>query len=118
MRDEDHRLADLAFLHIQSDSAVVPEIWWYEMWNILVLNERRNRISPTDSAQFLRNLAQFSIRVDIPDGTHVMGLCRKHRLSSYDASYLAAAQSNQLPLATLDRALATAALAEGIPLLE
>jgi predicted nucleic acid-binding protein len=117
MRDEDHPLADLAFLHIQSDSAIVPSIWWYEIWNILVMNERRNRISPGDSAKFLRDLNQFSIAVDFPNGTHLMDLSRKHKLSVYDSAYLAAAQSNRLPLATLDKTLEAAALAEGISLL-
>ena len=117
MRDEDHPLADLAFLYIQSDSAIVPTIWWYELWNILVINERRNRISPNDSAQFLRDLQQFSIGVDLPNGTHLMDLSRKHKLSVYDAAYLAAAQSNRLPLATLDKDLEAAAIAEGVPLL-
>lgn len=117
MRDEDHPLADLAFLYIQSDSVVVPSIWWYELWNILVINERRNRISPSDSAQFLRDLQQFSIGVDFPNGTHLMDLSRKHKLSVYDAAYLAAAQSNRLPLATLDKDLEAAAIVEGVPLL-
>jgi predicted nucleic acid-binding protein len=117
MRDEDHPIADLAFLEIQSDSAIVPGIFWYEVWNILVLNERRNRITPDDSAQFLRDLDQFSIGLDIPRGSHLMKLSRKYKLSVYDAAYLAAAQSNRLPLATLDDDLRIAAQAEGVPLL-
>jgi predicted nucleic acid-binding protein len=117
LRDEDHPLADLAFLYIQTDSVVVPGIWWYEVWNILVMNERRDRIAPADSAKFLRDLSQFSIGLDFPNGTQVMDLSRKHKLSAYDAAYLAAAQSNRLPLATLDKALKSAALAEDIPLL-
>jgi predicted nucleic acid-binding protein len=118
MRDEDHPIADHAFLEIQSGSAIVPGIFWYEVWNILVVNERRNRIAPVDSAQFLRDLEQFSIGLDIPHGTHLMDLSRKYKLSVYDAAYLAAAQSNRLPLATLDDNLRDAALAEGVPLLE
>ena len=118
MRDEDHPLADLAFLYIQSDSVIVPGIWWYEIWNILVMNERRNRISPDDSAEFLRALNQFSIAVDSSNGSVLMDLSRKHRLSVYDAVYLAAAQNNRLLLATLDKDLETAALAESIPLLK
>lgn len=117
MRDEVHPLADLAFVEIQSDSATVPGIFWYEVWNVLVLNERRNRITPEDSAQFLRDLEEFSIGLDIPRGAHLMNLSRKHKISVYDAAYLAAAQSNGLPLATLDKSLEAAALAEGIPLL-
>jgi predicted nucleic acid-binding protein len=117
MRDEDHPLADRAFVEIQSDSVVVPGIFWYELWNILVLNERRNRITREDSAQFLRDLEQFSIGLDFPRGPHLMDLSREYKLSVYDAAYLAAAQSNRLPLATLDKALQAAALAAGVALL-
>lgn len=118
MRDEDHPIADLAFLEIQSGSAIVPGIFWYEVWNILVVNERRNRIAPVDSAQFIRDLEQFSIVLDSSSGTHLMDLSRKFKLSVYDAAYLAAAQSNRLPLATLDKDLRDAALAAGVPLVE
>jgi predicted nucleic acid-binding protein len=119
MRDEDHPLADRAFLAIQSDSAIVPGIFWYEIRNVLVLNERRNRISPADSIQFLWSIEQLSIDVDFPqNGTHVMDLSRKHRLSVYDSAYLALAMQKQLPLATLDHDLEAAALAEGVSILE
>jgi predicted nucleic acid-binding protein len=117
MRDEDHPIADLAFLEIQSGSAIVPAIFWYEVWNILVVNERRNRIAPVDSAQFIRDLEQFSIVLDSSSGTLLMDMSRKYKLSVYDAAYLAAAQSNRLPLATLDVDLRDAALAAGVPLL-
>jgi predicted nucleic acid-binding protein len=117
MRDEDHPIADLAFLEIQSDSAIVPGIFWYEVWNILVVNERRNRIAPVDSAQFLRDLEQFSIILDISSGTHLMDMSRKYKLSVYDVAYLSTAQNNRLPLATLDKDLRDAALAAGVSLL-
>ncbi|HUD73745.1 MAG TPA: type II toxin-antitoxin system VapC family toxin [Terracidiphilus sp.] len=118
MRDEDHPLADLAFLEIQSGSAVVPGIWWFEIRNILVLNERRNRISPDDSNRFLLALEQLSIDIDLPlSGTEVMELSRKYKLSVYDAAYLALAMRERLPLATLDKALQSAAQAAGVPLL-
>jgi predicted nucleic acid-binding protein len=119
LRDEDHHLADLALAELQSGSAVVPGIFWYEIRNVLVLNERRKRISPSDSARFLRNVEQLSIDVDFPqNGTQVMDLSRKHRLSVYDSAYLALAMHEQLPLATLDKNLEAAALAEGVSLLK
>jgi predicted nucleic acid-binding protein len=118
MRDEDHPLADRAFRELQSGSAIVPGIWWYEIRNILVLNERRNRISPADSAQFLLDLGQFSIDVYFPDdGALLMDLSRRYRLTVYDAAYLALAMRDRLPLATLDKALQAAAQAAGVALL-
>jgi len=116
MRDEDHPLAERAFLALQSGSAIVPAIWWYEIRNILVLNERRNRIAPSDCAQFLLDLDQLAIDVVFPDnGVDAMELSRKFKLSVYDAAYLALAMRERLPLATLDKSLEAAAVAAGIP---
>jgi predicted nucleic acid-binding protein len=118
MRDEDHPLADRAFSEIQADSAMVPCIWWYEVRNILVVNERRNRISQEDVARFLQAIGQFSIDIDSPDDdTSTMNLSRKHRLTVYDAAYLALAIRERLPLATLDKYLQEAAQSAGVALL-
>jgi predicted nucleic acid-binding protein len=118
MRDEDNPLADLAFVEVGSGSAIVPSIWWYEIRNILVMNERRNRISPADSAQFLVDLQQLSIKIDSsPEDTQVLQLSRKFRLTVYDAAYLALALRERLPLATLDKNLSAAAVACGVRLL-
>lgn len=117
--DENHDLANRAFLLIQSGSAVVPGIWWYEVRNVLVLNERRKRITSEDSNEFLIALEEFSIDMDVhSDGTQIIDLSRKYNLSVYDAAYLALAINVRLPLATLDKNLRNAALAAGVPLLE
>jgi len=46
-----------------------------------------------------------------------LALARSHRLSSYDAAYLALALRRGLPLATCNKALQAAARLEGVPLL-
>jgi predicted nucleic acid-binding protein len=46
--------------------------------------------------------------------TDVLNLARRHRLSSYDASYLELALRTGLPLATLDADLAKAARKSGL----
>jgi predicted nucleic acid-binding protein len=118
MDDESHPLADLAFLKQQSEGALVPAIWYYEVRNILVMNERRGRISSADSDQFLRQLTNLRIRQEptASDG-NLPDLARKFRLTVYDAAYLELALRARLPLATLDNALRTAAEAAGISLL-
>lgn len=118
MRDEDHPVADLAFSILEIGSATVPAIWWFEVRNILVLSERRGRILPDDSDIFLRSLEQLRIEIDpSPSHTSIMNLSRKHKLSTYDAAYLALATQESLGLATLDKALEAACLIEGVPLL-
>jgi predicted nucleic acid-binding protein len=119
MRDEDHPLADLALREIRSGSAVVPGIWWYELRNILVVNERRSRISVYDSDRFVQSPRHLSIDVAFPqNSSETLRLSRKHKLSVYDAAYLAVAMAELLPLSTLDKYLATSALSEGVALLE
>ena len=117
-QDEDHPAASLAFLRIRTEEAVVPSLWWFEVRNILIVNERRRRIAESDTAAFLLNLSRLRIRVDrVPDEGAVLRLARAHRLSVYDAAYLELAQREGLPLATLDADLRTAAAGEGVALL-
>ena len=72
---------------------------------------------PEGSADFLRRLARLPIRLKaLPDDDALMTLARKHRLTVYDAAYLELAKREALPLATLDRALEKAAIAEGVAL--
>jgi predicted nucleic acid-binding protein len=119
MRDEDHPTADLAFQKIQDDSsAVVPGIWWYEVRNVLLINERRNRITRDDSAQFLSDLAGFGIELRPPENSQsTIDIARQRRLSIYDAAYLALALQLKVPIATLDEVLQSAAAAMDVPLL-
>lgn len=44
-------------------------------------------------------------------------MAERRRLTLYDAAYRELAQRRRLPLATLDRELATVATAEGVPVL-
>jgi len=116
--DEDDRVADLTFERIRTDEARVPALWWFEVRNILVVNERRNRLTETATAAFLRELAQMRVLVDrSPDETDVLTLARRHRLSVYDASYLELARRGDIALATLDKELAAAASSIGVHLL-
>jgi predicted nucleic acid-binding protein len=46
-----------------------------------------------------------------------VALCRRHRLSVYDAAYLELALRRNLPLATLDKRLAAAATLDGVPVI-
>ena len=115
--DEDHPDASWAFDRMVSEEAVVPALWWFEVRNILIVNERRRRITESDTAAFLLNLSRLRIRVDrVPDENGVLRLARAHRLSVYDAAYLELAQREGLPLATLDADLQKAAAGEGVAL--
>ena len=40
--DENDAIADAAARRLRNDSAIVPDLWWYELRNVLVIAERRS----------------------------------------------------------------------------
>ena len=117
--DEDDARATAALARIRTDEALVPSIWWFEIRNTLVANERRGRLTEADTAAFLRILARLAVTIDRQPGeAEIFTLARLHRLSVYDAAYLELAQRDSVPLATLDRLLTDAARAAQVPLIE
>ncbi|MBV9965565.1 MAG: type II toxin-antitoxin system VapC family toxin [Alphaproteobacteria bacterium] len=104
-------------IRIQAEAWVVPGIWWFEVRNGLLVNERRGRIAEQETARVLREFAQAAITVDAaPDEAALMELARRHRLTVYDAAYLELAVREGLAVATLDEPLARAARAENVSL--
>lgn len=116
--DESHEVASRALDLVTNEPAWVPQLWWYEVRNTLLMSERRGRIAPTDTAVFLRDLVEMLIEIDDHrDGEHVLALARTHTLTIYDAAYLEAAIRLALPLATLDKDLRKAAKKARVPLI-
>lgn len=116
--DEEHPQAAEALDRIRTDEACVPSLWWFEVRNALLVNERRERLREADIAAFLRGLFRLPVAVDrAPGEAEVLALARRHRLAVYDAAYLELAQRQGVLLATLDGALTIAARAEKVPLI-
>ena len=116
--DEDHPVAAVALERIRTDEARAPSLWWFEVRNTLLVNERRGRLTEADVAAFLRGLSRLGVTLDrTPDEAALLALARRHRLTVYDASYLELTQREGIPLATLDSELANAARADKLPLI-
>jgi len=115
LEDENHPLAVRALDRLRTDEAVAPSLWWFEVRNILIVNERRKRLSEADTRRFLEELAVLPIREDrMAVEDEVLRLARVHGLTVYDAAYLELALRERLVLATLDQALVRAAAVEGV----
>jgi predicted nucleic acid-binding protein len=115
--DEEHPMAAAALALLRSDEGRVPGLWWFEVRNVLIVNERRGRLRETDTLVFLRNLARLPIIVDhAPENEAVLSLTRRHDLSVYGAAHLELSKRQAAPLATLDVVLAQAARCENIPM--
>ena len=117
--DEDHPVAALALERIRVDEAIAPSLWWFEVRNTLIVNERRGRLNEADTTIFLRELSRFGVTIDRePQEASILAFARQHRLTIYDASYLELAQREAIPLASLDNDLRKAASALGVALID
>ena len=116
--DEGDELTDSVLAQVQMSGGIAPSIFRHEVRSILLLAERRKRITSVVGDALLLRLTTLPIRDGGPGSdVEVVRLARVHRLTAYDAAYLALALAAGAPLATLDRALAVAARASGVPLL-
>lgn len=115
--DERSAAAEAILESLEHDSAYAPLIWWFEIRNVITLGERKRRATQEQTAGFVAFLLQLPIGLDsLPNDDRVMTLARRHKLTFYDAAYLELAQREGIRLATLDKELAEAARAEGVPL--
>lgn len=111
--DEISARADAAMVRLEGAGAQVPSIWHLEVRNALLAAERRGRIRPHQVEEGLSFLDELPINAaHDPDLDSVVSLARTHRLTCYDAVYLAVAVRQNAALATLDAALARAACRE------
>jgi predicted nucleic acid-binding protein len=117
--DEATQDTDAVLERLTEDVAIAPALWELEVVNVLLLAERRGRITESQSARFVALLTQLPIHVDSAgtDMGAVLAAGRHHRLTAYDAAYLVLAEREGIPLATLDAKLRTAAQAAGVPTL-
>ncbi len=119
--DEGGRLAELVLAALEVREALAPPIWPAEVGNAILVAERRGRIETAAVARAVELIRGLAVRIT-DDGVgadphRLITLARSYNLSAYDATYLALAMREGLPLATLDSALKRAARKTGVPLL-
>ncbi len=106
---------------MKADEALVPSLWAYEVGNVLVMAERRKRISESQGRRFTQLLESLPIRVVDAQAQALWGgavaAARAYQLSVYDGAYLDLAMREGAPLATLDKALQAAARKSGVDVL-
>lgn len=111
--DESNPYADKVLDHLEKSHAIVPAIWPLEVGNVLLVAERKKRLTKSASMRFLTLLAQLPIIVEqeTPDRMlkEILNLARDFSISTYDASYLDLAIRRGIALATLDNGLIDAA---------
>lgn len=117
--DEASPATDEILERLREQPAVVPSLWTLEVADVLLVAERKGRLTEAAGTHFFDLLQRLPITVDPtdPDPRALLATGRRHQLSAYDASYLLLAERLGASLATLDRPLATAAHVAGVPLL-
>lgn len=86
--------------------AMAPAVWPLEVGNVIASAESRNLLPEARSAEFLALLQDMAIEIELRSSeralTDRLQLARRHKLSTYDASYLELALREGSPLATND----------------
>lgn len=106
---------------VTETGATAPMLWPLEALNGLLAAERRRRLNAARRTQLAALLQALPVTIDNETADRAWAataqLAERLGLSVYDAAYLELAIRRELPLATLDRALRTAAVGRGLEVL-
>lgn len=111
--DEGNAYSDAVLESLAGGEAFVPGIWPLELGNVILVAQRRERLTEAAVTRFLELTKGLPLTVEHETPERVMGeilsLARDHGISTYDASYLDLAMKLGLPIATLDQSMKKAA---------
>lgn len=93
----------------RGEQFAVPSLFWLEVVNVLARVRQLPGKTVLESVFHLDDLGITTVEPDRVQLLLTIGRVERHRLTAYDASYLALAHSLSAPLATIDRRLAEAA---------
>ena len=118
LRDEYSAYAQRVLESLERTSAIAPALWIVEVSNILTMGLKRNRITEAEITSFLAGVKPLNIMID--NTNHQMDeliqFGHMYDLTAYDSIYLRLAIASGFPLATLDKAMRTAAKRVGVTL--
>lgn len=120
--DEKTEFSERLLDRLKKERGVVPSLWIYEVLNVLLMGEKRKRISQSQTSHFLNFLHNLPVQIievnSVLQSESMLFLARAHGLTSYDAAYLDLASRYGLPLASLDEQLIKAAKILGVQMLQ
>lgn len=121
--DESSESVVNSFKNIKNEDAIyIPNLWWYEISNVLTLSVKRNRLKHHEAANIIKLFEDYNMETDSSSGRdyseRIFELSQLYQLTAYDAIYLELSIRKDAVLATLDKELISAALKAGIIVLE
>lgn len=110
--------SQLALTYCTKFKAIVPQLWYLEITNTLLISEKRSRLHMVDVVRFIDLF--YSLPIDTSNLTfsmhEIINVARSNKLTSYDAIYLMIAMHEGLAMTTRDKALIRACEDNGVPL--
>lgn len=91
MDEQDRAYSISVFASLGQREILVPSLWIYEIANVLLVAQRRGRISAERIQFVLETVTDFNLRVDevAPESAlRLSSLALQHGLTVYDAAYL------------------------------
>ena len=111
-KESETKLAEEALKAFAKTTVWVPNLWYAEVTNALLIGERRGVITEAQASNYLTKLMALPLNVDDSPATdyyhRIITLARQYKLTSYDATYLDLSLRLGAVLATFDRQLAEA----------
>ena len=114
------RASHRAFQLLESGATgVVPDLWYCEVANALLMAERRGRASAQMVSAHITDIERLAAFLEVSPTTPsaLVAAARQSGLTAYDAAYFELALRRNLPLATLDVKMRAAAQRAGIELI-
>lgn len=116
--DESGNQVDEVLDALQEGNCIAPALFAWEIANVIWKTRRSGRMDDAQLARAASSANDLEIALDADAQSLAVGpvlkLAVQHSLTVYDASYLELALRRSASLASFDRALRTAALAEGV----
>ncbi len=118
--DETTPASEQLLQRLEAGGIWVPGLFLWEVANVLLMAERRQRISQAERAEALQLVESLGLQIDQADPAVVwhdgLQLAAQTGLTSYDAAYLELAMRLGAPLASRDRALNNCCRTVGVTL--
>ncbi len=116
--DESCQQTEAILERLNDEQVLAPELWLYDVANVLIMAERRQRLTEAQSRRFIELLLALPIEI-VPNDkptlwSSIISLAREQGISAYAAAYLDTAMRKGIPLATQNKALKKAAQRTGV----
>ena len=107
--------AERVAAHLSHATATAPDLFVYEVANVLATAQRHGRLSASSARRIAELIDRLDVRLERPaPAAELSSLAVALGLSAYDAAYLQLAEQQGCPLITGDARLASIARAQGV----